>query len=172
MTKITFPENFPAPDEYLTELGRVTALWGILEQSVNLNINYLSGLEPRDHWRVAVLTAHSNFNQRVDIIDTLCSELQKQFPNLSSYSETTKIIRSAQKQRNQFLHNGIAINEETGKVQTSSLSARGSLKTQTRDVTIEELKELSGKIHLAMLSLHGLITGKYYPPVWERKEKI
>lgn len=172
MAKITFPENFPAPDEYLTELGRVTALWGILEQSVHTTINYLSGLDERDHWRIAILTAHSNFNQKIDIIDSLCSELQNLFPNLSGYSETTKIVRTAQKQRNNFFHNGIAINEETGKVQTSSLSARGRLKTQTREVTISELIELAGKIHSAMLSLHGLITGKYYPPVWERKETI
>ena len=75
MTKIKFSKNFPAPEEYLTELGRITALWGALEQSVNNTINFLSGLEVQDHWRVAVLTAHSNFKQRVDIIDTLCNEL-------------------------------------------------------------------------------------------------
>lgn len=164
-----FPENFPVPNEYLTELGRVTALWGSLEQSVNNAINYLSGLEVHDHWRVAVLTAHSNFKQRVDIIDTLCNELKTQYPNLSNHIETTKLVRSAQKMRNHFFHNGIFFNEENGKVQTLSLSARGSLKTNVRDVNISKLKDLSAKIHESMLSLHGLITGKYYPPIWDRK---
>ncbi|TKB05548.1 hypothetical protein [Desulforhopalus sp. IMCC35007] len=167
MTKIHFPENFPVPDEFLIELGRATALWGTLEKTVDHTINYLSGLEPHDHWRVAVLTAHSNFKQKVDIIDTLCSELQKQYPNLSSYRETTKLVRSSQKKRNHFFHNGIGFDEETGKVMTSSLSARGTFKTQVRDVNISELREFAGKIHESLLSLHGLITGKYYPPVWE-----
>ena len=169
MTKINFPENFPAPEKYLLELGRVTALWGALEQSVNNAINYLSGLEQQDHWRIAVLTAHSNFRQRVDIIDTLCYELHPHFPNLSNYEKTTKLVRSAQKMRNHFFHNGLFFNEENQKVQTLSLSARGSLKTNTREVNLTELKELAGKIHESMLSLHGLITGKYYPPVWERE---
>jgi hypothetical protein len=169
MAKITFPVNFPVPDNYLIELGRATALWGNLEKQVDHSINYLSGLQPHDHWRVAVLIAHSNFKQKIDIIDTLCNELQKQFSNLSTYQETTKIIRSAQKMRNHFFHNGIGFDEETERVRTSSLTARGTLKVEVRDVNISELIEFSGKIHESLLSLHGLITGKYYPPVWKRK---
>ena len=90
--KIEFPDNFPVPDEYLLELGRITVLWGSLESSVNHAINYLSGIKPEDRWRVSVLTAHSNFKQRVDIIETLCNELQKTFPNLSMYFITLGVF--------------------------------------------------------------------------------
>jgi hypothetical protein len=47
----------------------------------------LAGYEETIDWRAAVLTAHSSFMQRVDILSTLCDELQKQFPHLSSYKE-------------------------------------------------------------------------------------
>jgi len=165
-----FPNNFPAPDEYLLELGRITALWGSLESSVNNAINYLSGIDNSDHWRVSILTAHSNFKQRVDIIKTLCNDLQEMFPNLGMYSETTKLIEQAQKRRNHFLHNGLFFNESNGKVQTTKIEARGILKTQVQNVSISDLKDVSAKIHLALLSLHELITEKKYDPVWERKK--
>lgn len=163
-----FPDNFPAPDEYLLELGRITALWGSLESAVNNAINYLSGIDKSDHWRVSVLTAHSNFKQRVDIIKTLCHQLQEMFPNLAMHPETTKLIEQAQKRRNHFLHNGLFYDESTGKVQTTKIEARGVLKTQVQNVSVSELKEVSAKIHLALLSLHELITQKRYEPVWER----
>ena len=166
--KYDFPENFPAPDEYLLELGRVTALWGSLESSVNNAINYLSGIENQDHWRVSVLTAHSNFKQRVDVIQTLCHEMQEMFPNLSMYPETIKLIESAQKKRNHYLHNGLFFNKETNTVQTSSIQARGVLRTKVQNVSVSELKDVSAKIHLALLSIHELLTQKKYPPFWER----
>jgi len=166
--KIEFPENFPVPDEYLLELGRITVLWGSLESSVNHAINYLSGINPEDRWRVSVLTAHSNFKQRVDIIETLCNELQKTFPNLSMYPETIKLITKAQGMRNHYSHNGLRLNDETGKVETSSIKARGMLKTEVKPVHISDLKAVSGKIHLALLSIHELLTQKKYPPIWER----
>ncbi|WP_043319357.1 hypothetical protein [Microbulbifer sp. HZ11] len=167
---MNFPENFPAPDEYLLELGRITALWGALESSVNNAINYLSGINREDHWRVSVLTAHSNFKQRVDIIKTLCNELQEMFPNLKMYQETAKLIEQAQKQRNHYLHNGLFYNDSINKVQTTKIEARGVLKTQVRNVSLSELKEVSAKIHVALLSLHQLITQKKYDPVWEREK--
>lgn len=163
-----FPENFPAPDEHLLELGRITALWGALESSVNNAINYLSGIAPQDRWRVSVLTAHYNFKQKVDIIETLCNEMQKAFPNLSMYPETIKLITKAQSMRNHYSHNGLSLNDETGKVETSSIKARGILKTDVKPVNVSDLKAVSAKIHLALLSLHELITQKKYPPVWER----
>jgi len=55
---LQFPENFPAPSDYLTELGRITTLWGTLESSVNLALNKLSGIDDIDGWRVHVLTVH------------------------------------------------------------------------------------------------------------------
>lgn len=168
MNKIEFPNDFPAPDDFLLELGRITALWGSLESSVNMTINYLSGIEKEEHWRVSILTAHSNFKQRVDMIETLCNELHKQFPKLKMYPETIKLIKSAQSKRNYFLHNGLFFNEESGKVETSSLQARGKLKTNIRTVELSELKGVSAKIHLSLLSLHKLLTDKTYPPVWEK----
>lgn len=169
--KYGFPENFPAPDDYLLELGRITALWGSLEFSVNNAINYLSGIESQNHWRVAVLTAHSNFRQKVNMVQTLCHELQETFPNLSMYPETIKLIESAQKKRNHYFHNGLFLNNETKKVQTASMQAHGVLRMKIQNVSVSELKDISLEIHLALLSFHELITQKKYSSFGKKEEK-
>lgn len=168
MENIEFPENFPAPDEYLIELGRIAALWGSLESSVNVALIKLSGIDDIDGWRVHVLTVHSNFKQKVDCIETLCHKMQEQFPHLSMYKDTVKVIQKAQTRRNHFLHNGLFYNSESGQVETSSMQARGILKTKIEKVTVSDLKSISALIHLSLLSIHELVTGMKYPPVWER----
>lgn len=165
---LQFPENFPAPLDYLIELGRITALWGGLESSVNVALNKLSGIDDIDGWRIHVLTVHSNFKQKVDAIETLCHKMQEQFPSLKMYKNTIQAINKAQSKRNHFLHNGLFLNSETGLVETSSMQARGILKTKVETVTLNDLKNVSALIHLALLSIHELVTGVKYPPVWER----
>lgn len=51
-------------------------------------------------------------------------------------------------------------NDETGKVETSNIKARGTLKTDVKPVNVTDLKNVSAKIHLAILSIHQLITQK------------
>lgn len=168
MNKYNFPENWPAPNEYMLELGRISVLWGSLEQSVNLAISKLAGYEAIYDYRAAILTAHSNFKQRVDIISTLCEQLEKEHPHLKSYKKVINKIESAQNGRNKFMHNGISVNEETGKVETARLTARGKLQTKIEEVNLSDLEKVTANIHEAMLALHGLITKAIYPPIWER----
>jgi len=168
MTERFFPDNFPAPDEYLLELGRITALWGSLESSIDLAISKLSGFGESSNWRFHVLIAHSNFKQRVDILETLCHGLQDDHPHLKKYKQTIKLIIQVQSKRNYYLHNGVFLNEENGKVYTSNLSARGKLKTDIKEVSVKDLRTVSENIHLTLLSIHELITQVKYNPVWER----
>ena len=169
MSKYDFPNNWPAPNEYLIEMGRIMSLWGCLESNINLAISKLAGYEATMDWRAAVLTAHSNFNQRVDILATLCDELQKEFEHLSKYKPVIDKIRKVQAQRNKYAHNSIFLNEESQKVETASMTARGKLKTKIEQVSIDDLRQVSADIHMAMLALHKLITQKEYPPIWERE---
>jgi hypothetical protein len=168
MKDYKFPENWPAPKEYLVELGRLFALWGGLESSLILAISKLAGYEETMDWRAAVLTAHSSFMQRVDILATLCDELQSEFPHLSDYKKVVERIKSIQVQRNKYAHNSIILDENSGKVVTSSLKARGKLKTKIEEIKLDDLKQICADIHETMLDLHHLITQARYPPMWER----
>jgi len=162
------PQDWPLPTEYLVELGRVFALWGSLESSMNLAISKLAGFSETLDWRALVLTAHSNFQQRVDVVATLCSELQHEYPHLKDYEAVITAIRKVQKKRNIFAHNSLFLNEDSGRVETASMTARGALKTDVRPVHVHELKELNAQIHQTLLDLHHLITQVRYPPIWER----
>tara|TARA_R110000851_G_scaffold160924_1_gene304299 strand:+ start:3391 stop:3915 length:525 start_codon:yes stop_codon:yes gene_type:complete len=167
--KHNLPDNWPLPNEFLSELGRISVLFGLLESNVNLAISKLSGYDGVLDWRSAVTTAHANFKQRVEILETLLHELHDEYPSLKEYSSIIKDLKAVQAGRNKYSHNIMGFDEYTGKVQLSSLSARGTLKPKVENVSIDDLKDLSARIHLTHLSLHALITGAQYQPIWEDK---
>ena len=168
MKECKLPENWPVPNEYLLEIGRISSLWGSLEHSINLAISKLAGYEATYDFRAAIMTAHANFKQRVDMLGTLCDQLKEEYTHLKSYEEVISLIIRAQNKRNKFMHNGIFYNEETKRVETSYLSARGKLKIANEQVSLNDLKDASALIHEAMCALHGLITQKKIKPIWER----
>lgn len=164
------PDDWPLPAQYLTELGRITTLFGALESAVNLSISKLAGYQGVLDWRSAVVTAHANFKQRIDILETLCHELHNEgnYTHLKGYKKVLENIKQVQLKRNRYIHNALSFDSESGHVTSSSLSARGKLLPRVDRVSLEEMKELSAQVHLAMLSLHALITQKQYPAVWEK----
>jgi hypothetical protein len=168
MKRHDFRDNWPAPNQYLLELGRMTTIWATLESTVNLAIGKLAGYSTTADFRALILVAHSNFQQRVDIISSLCERLAPEYPQLASYKSVIAKVQLAQKERNKYAHNAIVTNEKTGQVNLSSMSARGTLKTTTEVVHVDHLKEATAKIHEAMCALHTLVTGREIKPLWER----
>ena len=168
MRDFSFDDDWPAPNAYLIELGRMTCLWASLESTINLVISKLAGYGAILDYRAIILTAHSNVNQRIDIISALCEQLAPEYSNLRSYKSVTTQVRHAQKLRNNFAHNAFYLDEETGKVMQNQVTARGTLKTSIVEVKLSEVKEATAKIHEAICSLHVLITGKELKPLWER----
>jgi hypothetical protein len=168
MPRFEFPDDWPAPDEYLLELGRMTSIWGTLESNMNLAISLLAGYETVLDYRALILVTHSNFKQKVDIVSTLCEQLAPANENLRNYKSVVSKLQSAQKSRNKFAHNSIYKDQETGKVQITYASARGSFKAKIEAVNLNDIKEVTAKIHEASCALHSLITGKELKPMWER----
>lgn len=161
-------KDYPIPDKYLIEIGRVSALWASLESSLNMALGKLAGFNDLTHPAPFVLLTHASFPQRIDMLSSFCVLLSPAFPNLTKYQEVIAKLREAQKLRNRFAHNGLDYNSEDNSCRMVILSARGKIKAETVAVTIEDIRKASEYIHLAMLSLHELVTGKLYPPIWSR----
>lgn len=147
----------------------MTTIWGTLESSINIAISKFAGYESLLDYRALIMVAHSNFQQKVDIISTLCEQLLPEYPRLKDYKSVIAKIQSAQKARNKFTHNAITTNQETGEVTVSYATARGTLKTATENVKLEAIVEATAKIHEAMCALHTLVTGRELKPLWERQ---
>lgn len=164
------PDDWPLPSQYLIELGRITSLFSSLESAVNISISKLSGYQGTLDWRSAVVTAHANFKQRIDILETLCHELhdENNYHHLKNYKNVLENIKQVQLMRNRYMHNTLLFDSESDHVTVSSLSARGKLLPRVDSITIEELRKLSAQIHLVMLDLHELLTQKKYSPIWEK----
>jgi hypothetical protein len=160
-------EGWPLPNGYLLELGRLAAIWSALESAVDLYIAKLAGFNDPTDPRGFILLKHSSFPQKLDSLAALCDQLQGEFSQLREYPATVSKIRSAQKGRNRFAHNGLSENEETGRVEIAEGSVRGKLKVSVAEVSLADIRRVTFDIHDAMLSLHTLVTGKTYPRIWE-----
>lgn len=168
MNRIDLKEHWPLPNEYLIELGRISSLWGSLEGTVNLCINMLAGYDAVYDYRAAIMLVHANFKQRADILETLLEQVSIEHSNLKGYDKTIKLIARSQKGRNKYIHNMMGLNPDNNKVELSTMSARGRLKTNVEVVTLQQLKEVSAVIHEASCSLHSLVTKNEIKPLWER----
>jgi len=168
MNRTDLKDNWPLPNEYLIELGRISSLWGSLEGTVNLCINMLAGYDAAYDYRAAIMLVHANFKQRADILETLLEQVSIEHSNLKGYDKTIKLIARSQKGRNKYMHNMLGFNPDTNKVELSSMSARGKLKTNTEIITLKQLKEVSAVIHEACCALHSLVTKHEIKPLWER----
>lgn len=125
-----FADDFPAPNAYLLEVGRMTCIWGTLESAVNIAVSKLAGYQSPLDYRALILVAHSNFQQRVDIISSLCEQLLPNYPALENYKKVISQIEAAQKSRNKYAHNAIVMDPESGKVTISYASGSRLVKNQ------------------------------------------
>jgi len=162
-----FNSNWPVPDEYLLELGRMVSVWGSLESMTAVAISMLAGYDSPTDPRALTMVAHSNFQQRVDIVSALCGQLVEEYPHLKDYESVIKKIRAAQAGRNKYAHNALSLDED-GQVHIAYMSARGTFKTTVEIVRVIEIEEVTAKIHEAVCALQSLITNKLLKPMWER----
>jgi hypothetical protein len=162
-------KNYPVPDRFLVEIGRISALWATLESSLNMGLGKLAGFNELNHPAPFILITHSSFQQRLDMLSTFCELLSSDFENLKDYAKVVSSLRQAQTLRNRFAHNGLDYDSTSDSCSMILGSALGKLKVEVIPVSIATLREASEQVHLAMLSLHKLITGIEYPAIWERE---
>jgi len=166
--KLNF-SNWPLSDEYLVEVGRVSALWASLESLLNLCIGKLAGFDNLNDPSAFILITHSSFPQRLDILSTFCEQYHHNCENLKEYKEVVSQLRSAQTLRNKYAHNGMSFNPNTNQVNMAVGSARGSLKVSVAPVDIADIRRAVIAIDEAQAALYKLVLGVDIGPVWKRK---
>lgn len=166
MNRLDFRDGWPIPNEFLLELGRMTALWPSLEIGINFGISKLMGYPAVLDHRPVIALAHANFQQRLDIFESLCDQLLPEYPKLRDYKAVCTRVKAAQKARNKYAHNAIS-KDDDGNLVVSNASARGTLKLSVEIVRINDIKEATAKIHEAGVALHNLVTGANVRPLWE-----
>jgi len=163
-------DGWPLPDDYLTELGRITSLWECLDTFLEICLGKLAGFNDSNDPIPFILVAHTNFPQRLDTLGALCEHLTSTFPELAGYPQVISSIKAAQKLRNKFVHNGMCFDEDKGEVRMGLGSARGTLKFSSEAVKVTDLRKASMAIHQANLDLYSLVLKRKMPPRWERPD--
>lgn len=161
-------DGWPLPNDYLIEIGRLTALWSSLESLLNLCLGKLAGFNDMGDPKPFILVNHSSFPQRLDMLGALCEHLLPDFSTLSSYKSVISGLRTAQRERNKFTHNAIAPGETADEMIIARGSARGSLKTDVRRVTVADIRRSVISISEAQAGLYKLVLGRELTPPWRK----
>jgi hypothetical protein len=160
--------NWPLPEEVCTELGRMHAIWSTLESALSLYIGKLSGFNDHNDMRPYILLNNTSFQQKLEILSSLCDYLAKQYPSLSKYPDVISKLKTAQKLRNTFTHQHIVFNPESEELELATGSSRGKLKTNVRKFNVEEIKRAIMDIDEANVALYELVLEKKIKPVWKK----
>lgn len=163
-----YRSGWPLPDEFLVELGRVSALWASLESLLNTLLGKLAGFDAMSDATPFILVVHSSFPQRLDMLGALCEGLKAEHPNLANHKEVASKLRAAQTSRNRFAHNGISFDPNKRQYMLPQGSARGKLKLSVETVTVGDIHAVAKEIHEAQLALYKLVLKREIEPVWSR----
>jgi hypothetical protein len=162
-------DGWPLPDDFLLELGRLTALWSSLESSLVTYIGKLLGINDPYDMKPFILLRHSSFPQKLDILASLCDELSSEFPHLSDHRKVISQLKAARQARNRYVHNGIVVDSSKKTAVLAVGTARGTVKTSVVPIDTVDVRSASIKVHEAMRSLQKLVTRKQHPSVTETR---
>lgn len=160
--------GWPLPEECLTEIGRVAALWACLESFLNICLGKLAGFNDLDDPKPFILLTHASFPQRVDMLGALCEHLATEHSQLSDYKTVVSRLRAAQAVRNQYMHHGLSYDRETRQLKMATISARGKLKTAVQTISLEDIKRAAIEIDAASRALYKLVLRRDVPPPWKK----
>ena len=162
-------EGWPLPNEFLLELGRLTAIWSALESSLQIYIGKLLGFDDLNDKKPFILLTHASFPQKLDILASLCNELSSRFPHLREHPKVIAQLKSAQQSRNRYIHNVIEVDSPSTKAVLALGTARGTVKTSVLAIDPTDIRAVSIEVHEAMRGLHKLVTRKQHPSITEIK---
>jgi len=151
--------DWPLPESYLLELGRVAALWVHLESLLNLCICKLAGFDNLDDPEAFSLVNNKSFSQRIDIFSALCEQSFQKFPNPNEYKGAVYRLLEAQKLSNDFMRYGLVGNPKSGSVEME----KGTAKVE---VGIFDLRRAHMHIHMGYRELYKLELTQDTPPYW------
>lgn len=117
-----------------------------------------------DNIETEALGTHMSFPMKDDIIRSI---LELNAPSASFVDEVDDIlddIRDAMQLRNIVAHNEFAIHPETAEIFSLRIKARGSLQSELKKVTAEELLETADQIYRAGMSLQDFMLKNHLGP--------
>lgn len=160
--------NWPLPDAYLIELGRIVSLWTVTEKILALFLAKMSGFDPEDARGIIIFNNHT-IPQKIDALGCLIELYIEGHPQLKDYPDALSKLRKAQSSRNKYVHSSLYYETEQNKVLISFATTRGKLKTTSDEVELVDLKRAVVEIAEANQALYKVVLGRDIPLPWENK---
>jgi hypothetical protein len=145
------------PDNFLIAIGRVTVQWNLLEAMLEMMLGKLAGMDVLADARAKIMVNHMTWPLKIDIFGSICNELVDDYPRLKGYRSTLELLNKAQQGRNRIVH--ALWGYEGGKVTINRATARGKLKVQMEEISVEQIDAVFREINAANAALYNLVIG-------------
>ena len=88
--------DWPLPEPYLQELGRLGLLWARLETFVCNSVANLAGVQNLEEPRWYVIFTSRSFDENLQLLARLCEQQLEALPNLAPYPDVVAGLKQAQ----------------------------------------------------------------------------
>jgi hypothetical protein len=151
-------QDWPLPDNFLTEFGRISVLWGKLENLICNTVTHFAGFRDLSDPRVYALLAENTINTDLEHLARLCHVLSPQHPGLEGYQSLIARIKDLQAQVNRLMTSELSKDPTSGQIMISVASPRHPFKRQFKPLELTELRTLALNIDGAQHDLYKLST--------------
>lgn len=153
------PNNLP--DDFLKAIGLVIASASHTEQIMREFLGIMLGV---DNIETEALGTHMSFPMKDDMIRAVVELNAPTASDVDQIDDILDDIREAMQLRNAVAHNEFAIHPETHEILSLRVKARGSLQTEFKAVTAEELNEIAAKVYSTGMALMEFMMAKGIGP--------
>ncbi len=158
------------PPKHLQALGNIAAYYAYLESSTEITIWAFLDL---DYHLGTAVTSGMGTISRIQLLTILADTHLVEMPEIHQhFIETLKLIDGVRVRRNEYIH---ALwkherNKEASEIHALKRSAKGTVKTTTKGVTIKELRDLACEVEWLTEALQSFIEFVFpnFPVPWPR----
>lgn len=150
-------KDWPAPEAYLVEVGRIALVWRRLETFVCNSVANLAGLENLEDPKMYSVFADRNFQENLALLERLCQQQLPQMPNLSSYQSVLEKLSRAELDKNYYMNGSMRSDQIEGGVEMTVWADELTGKTTSVPVRLSELKKVVLSLDDAQHELYKLV---------------
>jgi hypothetical protein len=150
-------DDWPVPNDYLVEIGRLALLWARLETYVGTTIAVLAGHGDLTDARAYILFTHHSFEQNLQLLAKLCAQLVAGTPNLKAYPQVIEKLEAAKQERDRLINGSMAPNPGNGEIEMEVIAVKEKLTTRCQKVELADFKRAVLLLDDAQHSLYELI---------------
>jgi hypothetical protein len=150
-------DPFNLPQDVLEAVGLITSASSHTEYVVEQGIAGCAGLDIECG---AAITTHMTSPHRDNVLRALAEIRIDSLDDLDELDNLLDHVFKTLKLRNDYVHNSLCVDKNTGEILATRTEARGSVAVELFPVSVNEIKDSAKRIYLAGIDLYRFLRAR------------